>query len=44
MRVIAAITQPQVVRLILDHLGIPTEVPQFTPARGPPQGGFDFPD
>jgi hypothetical protein len=44
MRVIAAITQEPVVRRILDHLGLPTDVPRFTPARAPPEAELDFSD
>jgi hypothetical protein len=44
MRVISAITQEPVVQRILEHLGLPTEVPRFTPARAPPQAKLDFPD
>jgi hypothetical protein len=44
MRVISAITQQPVVQRILKHLGLPTDVPRFTPARAPPQAELDFPD
>lgn len=36
MRVLAAITDPDVVTAILDHLGLPTEAPAMAPARAPP--------
>jgi Putative transposase/Transposase zinc-binding domain len=36
MSVIATIDDPRVIRKILDHLGLPTEVPQPRPARPPP--------
>jgi len=44
MRVISAITQQPVVQRILNHLGLPADVPRFTPARAPPQAELDFPD
>jgi len=34
---IAAITGHEVIVKILDHLGLPSEPPQVTPARAPPQ-------
>jgi hypothetical protein len=37
MKILAAITKPEAVRKILDHLGIPSEVPPRTAARPPPQ-------
>jgi hypothetical protein len=43
MRVVSAITSPRVIRRILEHLGLPTELPVFAPARDPPQGdGLDL--
>jgi hypothetical protein len=33
----AAITKPEAIRKILDHLGIPSEAPRRTEARPPPQ-------
>jgi len=36
MRLIAAIEDPAVVRKILNHLGMSTEVPEAEPARPPP--------
>lgn len=36
MRMIAAITDPNVVRQILSHIGLPTEPPSCAIARGPP--------
>ena len=36
---IAAITAPGVIVKILDHLGLPSEPPQVTPARAPPHRG-----
>jgi len=36
MRVLAAITDPEVVDAILTHLGVPTEPPGVAPARAPP--------
>ncbi len=42
MRLIAFITEPWVIRDILDHLGVPTSPPRLLPARGPPLwDGFD---
>jgi hypothetical protein len=37
LEVIAAISDPDVVRRILDHLGLPVTPPQCKPARGPPE-------
>jgi hypothetical protein len=37
MRVLAILTEPDPVRTILAHLGLPTEPPRVTPARAPPQ-------
>ncbi len=34
---LAAITKPEAIRKILDHLGIPSEAPHRTAARPPPQ-------
>jgi hypothetical protein len=36
LEVIAAISDPDVVRRILDHLGLPSTPPQCKPARAPP--------
>ena len=36
MRLIALIDQPPVMRRVLGHLGLPTEVPEPRPARDPP--------
>jgi hypothetical protein len=36
LRLLATIEEPQVVRKILSHLGIPTECPEPLPARSPP--------
>jgi hypothetical protein len=44
MRVVGAITSPPVIRRILDHLGLPTELPAFAPARGPPLAAFSNTD
>jgi hypothetical protein len=38
MKILAAITKPEAIRKILDHLGIPSEAPRRTAARPPPQG------
>jgi hypothetical protein len=37
MRLLATIEAPQLVRAILDHLGMASEPPQLSPARAPPQ-------
>ena len=37
MKILAAITKPEAIRKILDHLGIPSEAPRRTGARPPPQ-------
>jgi hypothetical protein len=37
MKILAAITEPDAIRKILDHLGIPSEAPRRTAARPPPQ-------
>jgi hypothetical protein len=44
MRVVSAITQEPVVQRILDHLGLPTDVPRFAPARAPPEAELQYPD
>ena len=44
MRVIAFIEDARVARRILEHLGLPTEVPTVKPARAPPQASFDWSD
>jgi hypothetical protein len=36
MRIIAFITYSADIRQILDHIGVETEPPRITPARGPP--------
>jgi len=36
MRLIATIEDPAVVKKILNHLGLSTEVPEAQPARPPP--------
>ena len=38
---IAAITHHEVIVKILDHLGLPSEPPQVSPARAPPHCGDD---
>ena len=44
MRLIAAMEDPAVVKKILNHLGISTEVPEAEPARPPPSPNlFDEP-
>ena len=37
MKILATITEPEVIRQILDHLGIPSEAHRRTAARPPPQ-------
>jgi hypothetical protein len=37
MKILAAITKPEAIRTILDHLGIASEAPRRTGARPPPQ-------
>jgi hypothetical protein len=37
MTIIAFITDPPVVRHILDHIGEPSTPPGISPARGPPE-------
>ena len=36
LRLLATIEEPEMVRKILSHLGIPTECPEPQPARAPP--------
>jgi len=45
MRIIAAIEDPNVIKKILDHLGLPSAPPRLHPARGPPiqDDGDPFP-
>lgn len=38
MKLIAAIVHPATLKKLLGALGLPTEGPRITPARGPPQG------
>ena len=40
MKILAAITEPEAIRKILDHLGIPSEAPRRAAARPPPQAEF----
>ena len=37
MKILAAIMEPEAIRKILDHLGIPSEAPHRTAARPLPQ-------
>jgi hypothetical protein len=39
-KILAWITEPGPIKRILHHMGLPTEVPSFQPARGPPQLGL----
>jgi hypothetical protein len=41
LRLIALIERAAVIRRILGHLGLPTEVPLPRPARSPPEAWFD---
>ncbi len=41
MEIIALIDQPPLIKKILDHLGLPTEIPQTRPARPPPLDGTE---
>jgi hypothetical protein len=36
-KILAAVIEPEAVRKILDHLGIPSEAPRAATARPPPQ-------
>jgi hypothetical protein len=42
MRLLATIEDPQVIRKILAHLGLPTEVPFLSPPRSPPARAADL--
>ncbi len=42
MRIIAFILEHEVIVRILQHIGEETEPPGVLPARGPPQGAFEF--
>ena len=42
MRLLATIEDPQVIRTILAHLGLPTEVPFLSPPRPPPARAADL--
>jgi hypothetical protein len=44
MKIIAAIEDPQVIRKILEHNGLPTKPPPLHPARGPPRQQHHFED
>jgi hypothetical protein len=37
MKILAVITEPDAIRKILDHLGLPSEAPRRTAAHPPPQ-------
>jgi hypothetical protein len=41
-KIIAAITDPRVVQTILQHLNLPTEIPELAAARAPPQADLFF--
>jgi hypothetical protein len=43
-RLIAVITEPRVIRSILERLGLPPEPPPRSAARPPPQSSLDFPE
>ena len=42
MRIIAFILEREVIQRILRHIGEDAEPPAVSPARGPPQGEFEF--
>jgi hypothetical protein len=42
MRILSFITLPSTVERILLHLDLPHRPPCVSPARGPPQGEFEF--
>jgi len=42
MRLLVTIEDPQVIRTILAHLGLPTEVPVLSPPRPPPARAADL--
>ena len=42
MRILAFILYQEVIAKILQHIGEDTEAPAVLPARGPPQGAFEF--
>ena len=42
MRLLATIEDPQVIRKIVAHLGLPTEVPVLSPPRPPPARAADL--
>jgi hypothetical protein len=44
MRRISHIEQPQTIVRILDHLGLPSQMPPIAPARAPPQQELDLVD
>ncbi len=41
-QIVALITQPDVIRRILEHLGLPADPPSLAPARSPPQTAIPF--
>ncbi len=42
MRIIEFILKREVIARILRHIGADVEPPEVLPARGPPQGAFEF--
>ena len=42
LKLIALIEDPTVIRRVLQHLGLPTEVPEARPARAPPVPLLDW--
>ena len=42
LRILAFLTEPDVVEGILRHLGLPHRPPRIAPARAPPQAEIDF--
>ena len=41
-KVLTFITDPHVIRRILSHMGLPTELPPIAPARAPPRMELPF--
>ena len=42
LKLISLIKDPAVIRPILEHVGLPTELPPVAPARSPPQREFEY--
>ena len=41
VKIIAAIKEVEVIKKILDHIGMPTVPPEIAPSRGPPDSVYD---